>query len=169
MKAILDQPAISRVRRNHGLEHATIHLLTEKKFPGRFMGWSDHKGFWLMGEISTEELVETVTEALERLRSGEHNLAVHPNCGTNYVTSGVAAGVGAFIGMAGVGKRWRDKLERLPLVILLATLALILVKPLGLRLQAQVTTSGQPDQLKVTEVRKTMIGNKTAHRVVTKG
>ena len=79
MNQILEYPPISRTRRNHGLEHATIHLLSRAK-PGRpLAGHSDTGGFWLLGEVDTEELVETVQTALTRLQNGERDLAVHPN------------------------------------------------------------------------------------------
>lgn len=167
--SILDHPTISRIRRNHGLEHATIHLLS-RRFPRQsFAGHSDAGGFWLMGEVETEVLADAVIEALARMRNGEHDLAVHPNCGTNFATYGVAAGFAAFLGMAGAGERFRDKLERLPLVILLATLALIVSQPFGYRIQQKVTTSGHPGDLEVMNVIRSVRGRMTAHRVKTRG
>lgn len=167
--SLLENPTISRVRRNHGLEHATIHLLS-RRFPGQsFAGHSDTNGFWLMGEVETEVLADAVTEALARMRNGEHSLAVHPNCGTNFATYGVAAGLAAFLGMAGAGNRFRDKLERLPIVIFLATLALIFSQPIGYRLQREVTTSGEPGDLEIVEIMRSMRGKVTAHRVKTRG
>ena len=45
---------IARIRRNHGLEHATIHVLSEghKRFSAQ--GNSDHRGFHLniYGDVS---------------------------------------------------------------------------------------------------------------------
>lgn len=167
--SLLENPTISRVRRNHGLEHATIHLLS-RRLPGRsFAGHSDANGFWLMGEVETEVLADAVTEALARMRNGEHSLAVHPNCGTNFATYGVAAGLAAFLGMAGAGSRFRDKLERLPIMIFLATLALIFSQPIGYRIQREVTTSGEPGDLEVVEVMRSMRGKVAAHRVKTRG
>lgn len=132
-------------------------------------GRSDSKGFWLIGDIPTEAVADAVTEALKRLRSGERSLAISPNCGTNYATSGAAAGMGAFIGMVGVGRRWRDKFERLPLVILLATIALIVAQPLGFRVQERVTTSGNPGDLTIVQVNRKSLGGVVAHRIITKG
>jgi hypothetical protein len=114
-------------------------------------------------------LADGVTEALARLRGGERYLAVHPNCGTNLATYGMAAGLGAFIGMVGVGRRWRDKFERLPLVALLATLALVAAQPVAFRLQERFTTSGDPGDMIIVEIIKTRLGGLTVHRVLTKG
>lgn len=165
----LEITPISRIRRNHGLEHATLHILS-KKHPQRNMaGHSDVNGFWLIGDIDTEEVGAAIDEALARMRAGEEHLAVHPNCGTNFVTSGILAGLGAFIALMGSGQRRRDKLERLPLAATLATLALIVAQPLGLIMQQEVTTSGKPESLEVTEIIPTRRGMLNAHRVLTQG
>lgn len=169
MKQLLEFPTISRIRRNHGLEHATIHLLSAQKANRPLAGHSDAGGFWILGEVDTENLVETVTLALERLRAGERQLAVHPNCGTNFATYGIFAGLGAFLALGGAGNRFRDKLERLPLAAVLATLGLIISQPLAFRLQREVTTSGDPGGMRLIKVTKTTIGGRTAHRVETAG
>lgn len=169
MDSIINYPLLSRLRRNHGLEHATTHVLSAQKPNRPFFGHSDFNGFWIVGDFSSEEVADAAVEALNRLRAGERQLAVHPNCGTIWATYGMAAGLGAFIGMVGVGRRWRDKFERLPLVALLATAALILAQPLAFRLQERYTTSGDPGGLEIGEVLKTRLVGKTAHRVITKG
>lgn len=165
----LAQYYFSRIRRNHGLEHATIHVLSETKPGRRMIGRSDFGGFWLLGEVGTEELAEAVQTALARMEAGEHNLAVHPNCGTNYVTYGAAAGLGAFAALAGAGPERRDRLERLPLAALLATIGLILAQPLAFRVQQRVTTSGHPLGLRIVSVVRTEVGGRTAHRIKTRG
>jgi hypothetical protein len=166
---ILNLPLISRIRRNHGLEHATLHVLS-RRHPGVKMGgFSDFKGFLLVGDLSAEEVYEGVTEALQRLKAGEQHLAVHPNCGTNLATAGSLAGLAGVVGMLGVGSKKRDKLERLPLVATLATLALIVAQPLGLSVQKHLTTSGQPGALEIVKVIPSQRGNLKAHRILTRG
>ena len=169
MTNLLEIPVISRIRRNHGLEHAAIHVLTERNSRRPLAGHSDPGGFWLIGEVGTEELADAVSEALARMKNGEHDLAVHPNCGTNYVTNGMAAGMASFLALAGSGRRMRDKLERLPVAGLLATIALILARPLGYKIQQKITTSGHPGSLEIVEVIRSTRGQVTAHRVTTKG
>ena len=167
--SILDQPLLSRIRRNHGLEHATLHVLAERHPRTPMAGHSDMNGFWIIGDVTEDELHDGVLSALSRLRSGEAQLAVHPNCGTNFATSGLAAGLAAAFSMFGAGNRLRDKLERVPLAITLATLALIVAQPLGLMVQRKVTTSGNPGGLEVLEIRRKRKGKVNAYRVVTKG
>ena len=168
-QSMVNIPWFSRIRRNHGLEHATLHVLA-KRFPGNSMaGHSDTKGFWLLGNIPTEEVESAVVEALERMRAGEKNLAVHPNCGTNFATAGTMAGVAGATAMFGVGPRKRDKLDRLALAATLATLALMLAQPAGLFIQKHFTTSGDPGSLKVVEISATQRGKLKAHRIITQG
>jgi hypothetical protein len=162
-------PGVSRLQRNHGLEHATLHVLSESHPHLALAGHSDTGGFWILGNVDTEELRSAVDTALNRMRAGESNLAVHPNCGTNFVTTGALAGLAAWAGMLGVGRATRDKIERLPIVIGLATMALIAGQPLGLMLQARVTTSGVPGDLEVVEIQESRRGSVQAHRVVTRG
>lgn len=165
--SLLNIDFVSRIRRNHGLEHATLHILAERKPARGVAGHSNINGFWILGDVATEELASAVQEALRRLQSGEQSLAIHPNCGTNFATSGVLAGLAASLAMFGAGRRWRDKLERVPLAVTLATLALIVAQPLGLKFQQNVTTSGNPEGLRVLEVSQANRGKVTAHRVIT--
>lgn len=167
--SLLDIPVISRIRRNHGLEHATLHILSERKKLSHMAGHSDPGGFWVMGDFSLEEVRQAVDEALTRMRNGEHDLAVHRNCGTNYVTAGMLAGLVAAASMLGAGNRVRDKLERLPIAMGLATLALIAGQPLGRKIQQNITTCGEPGDLEVVEITSAKRGGTKAYRVKTRG
>ena len=163
---ILDLPLLFRIRRNHGLEHATITILSQR-FPYRALaGYTFPGGFFLMGDVPTEDVREAVIQALSRMNNGERYLAVHPNCGTNYVVSGFVAGALAWLGMAGA-KDKRDKVERLPLVITLAILGLIVSQPLGPKIQERITTSGDPQGLSVVDISPLRFGRFSLHRVVT--
>ncbi len=166
---IMDNLLISRIRRNHGLEHATLHVLA-RHFPQRpIAGHSDPGGFWILGDIPTEDMEAAVQEALLRLRNGETKLALHPNCGTNFVTAGTLAGIGAAVAMFGAGKRLRDKLERLPMAATLATLALVVAQPIGMRVQERLTTSSVPGDLQVAAIKPVNRRGIRVHRVITKG
>ena len=173
MQRIIETPPVSRVRHNHGLEHATLNILSQR-FPHlRLAGHSDFRGFWIVGDVPIEAVKDAVDDALSRMRAGERELAVHNNCGTNYVTAGMLAGIAGAIAMIGVGRRWREKLERLPLAMSLSTLALIVGMPLGSFVQARVTTSGDPGEMQVVEIMTKMRGTASkrlkTHRVITRG
>ena len=164
---ILDTPVISRIRRNHGLEHAAINILSQR-FPFRRMaGYSFPGGFFILGDIPTDDVREAVVRALVRLNNGDGYLAIHEHCGTNYAVSGFVAGFLAWLAMAGARSK-RSKLERLPLVITLATLGFIASQPLGPIVQERVTTSPDPLGMSIVDVFPIRFGRFSMHRVVTK-
>ncbi len=165
----LELPVISHVRRNHGLEHATLHVLANYLPHTMLVGHSDIGGFWIIGDVPAELLHAAVQEAVARLRAGERQLAIHPNCGTNYATAGALAGLAGAASMLGSGRRWQDKLARLPFAAALATIALIISQPLGLELQRRVTTSGDPGSLEVISITHREQGRLTFHRIQTRG
>ena len=54
--SILDLPYVLSTRRNHALEHATLHML-ERKHPKQPMGGhSNPTGFLIFGDFSLEEI-----------------------------------------------------------------------------------------------------------------
>lgn len=164
---ILRKP-ISRVRRNHALEHATLQVLAEK-FPNRRLaGYSTFNGFWVIGQVGIEELQGAVEEAQKRLRGGERRLAIHPNCGTNFAFAGLAAGLAAWLAMLGAGSSLRRKLDRLPLVTSLVTLALILTYPLGAQIQEKVTTDADLGDLRVVQIDRFERNGMPLQRVLTR-
>lgn len=160
---------VTRVRRNHALEHATLHVLARRKPHTSLAGQSDIFGFWILGDVTLEEVQDSVAEALQRLRSGERELAIHPFCGTNLAAAAFLSGAAALLAFLGSGKRLRDKLERLPLAISLTGLSLLLARPLGAWLQVNLTTSGEVEQLEVTNIRPLRQGWMRAYRISTRG
>ncbi|HTX78842.1 MAG TPA: DUF6391 domain-containing protein [Longilinea sp.] len=158
---------IDRVRRNHALEHATLNILAQQGIPA-LSGYSDTVGFWVVGEVPTEKLQEAINQAVTRLRAGEHDLAIHPYCGTNFLASGAAAGGAAWLALVGANN-WRRKFDRLPWAIALATVALIVSQPLGPFLQKNVTTLAEIGELKCAEITFYPEAALPLHRVKTKG
>jgi hypothetical protein len=168
MSSLLNQPTLLHIRRNHALEHATIHLLSTRPRRAVLAGLSDARGFFLLGEVPTDEAEAAAVQALKRLQAGEGWLAVHPNCGTNLITSAALAGSASFL-VAGLTRRrrWTDWLDQLPLALLAASLGLILAQPLGPLLQRRITTEARPGTLQVTSVRRIRWRGLTLHRVLT--
>jgi hypothetical protein len=164
MNDILAAPLIGETRRNHALEHATIHILSDR-FPGRSMaGHSNPTGFFLIGDLPTSDVREAVSEALIRLQNGEHHLAIHEGCGTNYVVTGGLAAFFALVGLSGTRNN-RERLERFPLVMMLSILAFMIGRPLGPLLQMSVTTQPDPGGMALDDVYPVA---RNVHRVVTK-
>ena len=172
---VLTFTPVRRVRRNHGLEHATVHMLARQVRNLRIAGRAEYDGFILYGEADTEQVRTAVTEALDRMRSGEHGLAVHPNCGTGLVTTGLMTSIAAVIGFAGTRGSIRDILNRLPLAMILSIFALIISQPIGLSLQRYITTLGDPGDIEVIGITRhqfklPLTGSETltVHRVKTR-
>ncbi|MFO7320416.1 MAG: DUF6391 domain-containing protein [Chloroflexota bacterium] len=171
-KPVLDLPVVRRTRRNHGLEHATIHLLSQRIKGLQMAGRSTESGFVLIGEAPTEAVEAAVYEALRRMRNGEHNLAIHPNCGTNLVTTGFLTSLVGFLGISGASRR--DSLNRLPAVMVLMMLTVLFSQPLGTAMQKYFTTDGDPADLEIVSITRSQMrmpfasGPVTIHRVVTR-
>ena len=69
------------------MEHATLKILARKYDDKDLAGHSNPTGFFLFGELATDDIRSAIQEAMTRLRAGEHDLAIHPGCGTNLATS----------------------------------------------------------------------------------
>ncbi|MCU0485852.1 MAG: DUF6391 domain-containing protein [Anaerolineales bacterium] len=164
---LLNVPLISRIRRNHALEHATLHILAQKIPNLRMAGHSTTGGFRLIGDVPIEAVGEAVQEAQRRLKAGERRLAVHPFCGTNFVTSGTMAGLAGASAMAGVRKDRQDLFERLAMAVTLSILALVLSQPVALYVQREITTCADLGSLHVTEIRRAENGALVVHHVMT--
>lgn len=168
LKTLLNFPPIERARRNHGLEHATVTLLTQKHPKVKLAGRSTAQGFYLYGRVSTDEVRSTATEALERLKAGDVGLAIHPNCGTNAVTKGLMAGLAAYLTLVGASTR-RARMSRLPAAAVLSAIAATLAQPLGLQMQEHITTSADMRDMGIVDIRRHESWGKVVHFVTTAG
>jgi hypothetical protein len=167
----LDFYPISRVRRNHALEHATIQVLSEQHPDLRLVGRSSLWGFYIYGDVPAEAVLSAAQEGLRRLQAGQRHMAIHPNCGSNLVVAGVLAGLGAFLALGGVSpRRERGCLERvlrLPLACSAATMGIVLARPLGPLLQAYVTTQPDVGKLCIVDVTRERKAGILIHHVRT--
>ena len=169
IQELLNQDLPNRVRRNHALEHATLHILQEKGISGRLGGISDAGGFWIYGDVPTETLLLAAQEALKRLADGESGLAVHPNCGTNLAVGALAAGGLAWVGMRGTKGKIGRRIARLPIAVLMGIIGYQVAKPLGPKIQEQVTTNADVSGMEVAQVlRHEMVNGISVHRVSTR-
>lgn len=153
---------IRRTRQHHAIEHATLTILAARFSGQRMVGYSDPAGFTLLAGIPEEAVRRAVTDAMLRLQAGEAHLAIHPNCGTNLLTTGVLVTVAALIG--GAGKR-QDILSRFTRALVLVLPALAVSAGLGLRLQ-QYTTSAQIGDRWMKDVRSLNVAGLKGFRVL---
>lgn len=160
---ILDLPYILETRRNHALEHATLHVLarTHKTSMG---GHSNPTGFFIFGELLTEDIRTALNEAYTRLRAGERELAVHPGCGTNLVATAFLPATLAWLPISSArSTRWR--LMLIPLALVFGVFGFFLSKPLGPWLQRNITTEPNLGNMQVIDI--TLV-RKGVHRIITK-
>lgn len=161
---ILDLPPYLATRRNHALEHATLHILARKYDDKNLAGHSNPTGFFLFGEILMEDIRNAIQEAMTRLHAGERELAIHPGCGTNLATSMLLPAALAFLPIQRARSNvWRFLL--IPFAIGFAVFGYLLSKPLGPWLQRNITTEADLGNMQVMEIRPVRKG---VHRIITK-
>jgi len=139
------------VRRNHGLEHATVAVLFARKGPQRLAGRASGNGFFIVGNVDPTLLRSCADEALLRMQKGERGLAVSPLCGTNLAVTGAVC---AAFSMASLARN-RDKSSRQRLgdAISAATLGAVVSQPLGRLVQEHITTRADLGDIEITAVR----------------
>ena len=156
---------ISRIRRNHAIEHATVSLLMARGIKPPLGGYSTAGGFLIIGGVTLEEVSEAARAALGRLKGGESGLAVSPFCGTNLVTGALLAGAAAALVM---GNSKGKRLQRLPSVGMAAVIATMLARPIGNALQRRYTTLSDARGVEIDGVRQVCAGPLRVHRVSTR-
>jgi hypothetical protein len=161
----LDLPIARRTRRNHAIEHATVHLLTAGQPRLPLAGRSDAGGFYLYGNVETNRLAAAVDEAIRRL-DDEPELAVHPHCGTNLVVGGLTAGLASLLAVATAPENRRlGALDLLPRFLLAGTVAALAGANLGPVVQRRWTTLAEARGVKVTGITRSQKGRHVLHRV----
>jgi len=164
---ILNFPFILETRRNHALEHATLHVLAVKYPDRRMAGHSNPTGFFILGDLPIEDVQSAAGQALTRLRAGESGLAIHPGCGTNIATTVLLAGTLAWFAMRGARSTF-GRMVRLPFAVTFALVGVLLSQPLGPLIQQRITTDAEMGDLQIVEVRRSLRGRVNAHRVITR-
>lgn len=159
IRPILEFPIVRRTRRNHALEHATIHMLSRRNRTLRVAGRSSDGGFILIGDVPQEQVEAAAYDALSRLKKGESGLALHPNCGTNLVTTGFMTTLAGYIGLRGGNNDNHAGLaDRFSLTMMLVMIALVVSQPIGMSLQKHITTDGDPGDLEIVSIKRRQVG-----------
>ncbi len=134
------------VRRNHALEHATIHVLESRLGPMPVTGMAYRNGFSIGAPINPKMALDAAKEGLARLQGGERRLAVHPRCGTTVVVTNTLSAL-LFILLLFLTGNLNI------LTVIVALLAAHLLGPLSSRyVQEYVTTATDVENLRVTGV-----------------
>ena len=147
------------LRQVHALEHATVWVLSsldQRKNPTKdnetIGGLSTEKGFFLYGEIDPLKLRQAVRIALNRLKQGDWDLALHPRCGTNSsvsmaLTTGMVVTTHLLLPREPIGQLFG--------VGLAAMTATCIAPEIGMSVQKYITTA-IPFNLKIEEIAQTV-------------
>lgn len=164
------------LRQVHALEHATVWVLSESESASETIGasktrqvdnellggLSTDQGFYLYGQVNKASLQRAVRVALQRLTSGESNLAVHPRCGTN-VSVGMLLSAGLAMGIHLLLPR--GPIEQLLGLGVATATAATLAPELGILAQRYMTTA-IPFNLAIEDITITRDGwGRSAHFV----
>ncbi len=153
-----------RTKRNHGLEHGTISLLlAQVPHDQPLAGYSIPGGFFVLGNVTTEQVTTSAESALARMKAGEADLAISPFCGTNIVVGAALTTVGTLAGyrLAGRGLRGLNR------AFSNAVFAIVASRPLGRLVQKRYTTSGDVGGVSITAIRRHNLGRLTVHWIST--
>ena len=145
------QAWIDAVRRNHGVEHATVAVLFSRTGPRRIAGRAARDGFFILGPIDSDLLRSCAAEALLRMQRGEGDLAVSPHCGTNIA---VTAGLSTLAAMNAFARHDERPLrDRFGSAFTGSIFAIIAAQPLGRLVQRYLTTSADVQGMAIVDVR----------------
>ncbi len=152
-----------RVRQNHALEHATVTILTND-LPGLSVSArSNTRGFMIFADLDTALVRRAADEALERLRAGEAELAIHPNCGTNLAVGMSLALMGSLWSLTAMRQR-----TRLATALGSAVASFMFARPLGALAQKYLTTQQNLNDLRIVDVRsRRLFGRRVVEALTT--
>ncbi|QBD81332.1 hypothetical protein EPA93_37300 [Ktedonosporobacter rubrisoli] len=136
-----------RIRQNHALEHATITILSGMIPDLSVSARSSSEGFIIFGNVDLGLLRRALDEALSRLKAGEAELAIHPNCGTNLAVGVTLVTVGTLLGLASSHTRTRVATAAASSIAGWAA-----ARPLGEYIQKHFTTLPDLEGVRVTEI-----------------
>jgi hypothetical protein len=153
-----------RIRQNHALEHATVTLLA-KRIPGLAVSArSNMRGFTIYANLDLHAVRTSCEEALSRLRGGEAELAIHPNCGTNLAVGASLAMIGSLFALTAVRPR-----VRVASAVASSVAGLMAARPLGQVVQRRVTTLPDLHDVRIVSVRSRRLLGKRVVEVLTAG
>lgn len=142
---------IAHIRKNHAMEHATIHLLTEALPHVSFAGYSFVRGYWILGKAELQDVQKAAEMAHARLKNGESKLAVHPNCGTNIAMIGLCTAAAAMLTSVGSDED-ESPMSRFTAFTTAGMIGALAGKPLGPKVQKKITTDPDVKNLSIVSI-----------------
>lgn len=138
-----------RTRQNHALEHATFTILARMDPTLNAAARSNTDGFVIFGDVDLGLLRRALDEALHRLKAGEAELAIHPNCGTNLAVGITLLTMGTLLGLTSSQTR-----TRVTMATASSVAGWLAARPLGEYVQRHFTTLPDLAGVYVTDIRR---------------
>ncbi len=154
---------LQRVRRNHAIEHAAMHLLGRTLQPPKLAARCDWRGITFYGDVDTGVLQSALEGGLLALNRGHRGLAVHPRCGSMISVSMLLAMLAGWLVQSDV-KRKRAPGRGLLSIAGVAG-AMLLAQPLGYAMQKHVLTDPDASRARLESIRTSRRGPLTTHRI----
>ncbi|MFI5273792.1 MAG: DUF6391 domain-containing protein [Ktedonobacterales bacterium] len=151
-----------RIRQNHALEHGTVTILTRTQPDLAVSARSNARGFTIYADLDPDLVRGACTEALSRLRAGEAELAIHPNCGTNLAVGTTLAMIGSLFGLTAIRPR-----TRVASALASSLAGFAVARPLGRVVQRHVTTLPDLHDVRITSVAARRLFGRRAVEVLT--
>ncbi len=155
---------IDAIRRNHGVEHATVAVLFARIGPRRIAGRAASDGFFILGPIDEELLLSCAREALSRMQRGERDLAVSPHCGTNIAVTAALSSLATMRVFSRHPERTAG--DRLGDAFTASIAAILAAQPLGRWVQRYLTTRADVQDVEIVGLRAYFPG---VRKVITRG
>lgn len=151
-----------RIRQNHALEHGTVTILTRERPDLVVSARSNSRGFIIFANLDLGLVRRSCNEALFRLQSGEAELAIHPNCGTNLAVGTSLAMIGSLFALTALRPR-----TRVASALASGIAGIAAARPLGEIVQRHVTTSPDLHDVRIVSIAMKRIFGKTVVEVLT--
>lgn len=152
---------LERLQRNHAIEHASLHMLARHTGPVRAVACSDWGGFTIYGDIDTETLANVTVKALQALKEGHAELAIHPHCGSNFSISLLLGTLATALWLA----MWhRGRWTRLLALGLIGGIV-GMSKPLSYAVQGRLLTNPDVRHARIRSIQRYPWQGGTVHRI----
>lgn len=135
------------LRKNHGLEHATVNILEREYGHTNLAGYAEDDGFYILGLDNVWQVEEAARRGIQLLKRGQKDLVIHQKCGTSVTVANFISAVIFLLLLLYTG-------NFSIIYMLVAILAANLVGPfLGQIVQKYFTTTGDVGDMEIEGAR----------------
>ncbi len=153
---------LQRIRRNHAIEHAALHLLARTPMSRRLAARSDGRGLTFYGEVDSATLSKAINGGLLALSMGQNSLAIHRRCGSMLSIAVLLGLLAAWLAQSGFRRGASTTRRALTLAGVVA--AALVAQPLGEAVQRHVLTDADTGRARLVAIYASRRGPLAIHR-----